>query len=330
MNERWDNAAPHRPAPETGPGSIGRPIRVSTDADVVINRVYSYWPNAWVSGETAYVFFGTEAGPRFVAVDLRTGSRLAPVPPLVTPGGTSEGWYWNADGRLYYSVGPRLLRSGEDEIVLDIAASHPGCRIWQAHSSEDGRVHSATVERITNEGPYERIGTVLQVGREQRFYGALQPLDESQISKDGAFLLIKEGDDNRIITVATGEERWIQDTDGAVGHSDMGAGIVIGEDNIHGACVMWDLLQDPPHRSELFKTWAMGHVSVRGNRVLHSNATHLALVAPSGARTELLAHGMTGDGYDYQVRANLSPCGRVAFYLTNVSGRMDAFLLPLQ
>jgi hypothetical protein len=119
---------------------------------------------------------------------------------------------------------------------------------------------------------------------------------------------------------------------GAVGHSDCGEGIVIGEDDQHGACVLWDLRQPllQEHRRELFKTWGLGHVSVRGTRCLLSGALWLSFVALDGTGTlPIAAHGMTGEGYDFQVFANLSPDGSVACFMSNAAGRMDLYLLPL-
>ena len=55
--------------------------------------------------------------------------------------------------------------------------------------------------------------------------------DECQVDKSGRWLLIKEGDGNRIIDLERGNEFAISNAAGAVGHSDMGWGYVIGEDD---------------------------------------------------------------------------------------------------
>lgn len=76
----WDERAPHRtprpPTPSTRPvtGSV-RVIQVTDDSDgPLVNRGYSYWSQAWVNGNTAYVFAGHEDGNlRFYEVDLATG-----------------------------------------------------------------------------------------------------------------------------------------------------------------------------------------------------------------------------------------------------------------
>lgn len=324
--------------PPLPPSSV--PIRVTDDRDGAIeNRVYSYWPNAWVRPDGVIVAF---VGERFFLIQPATGEvdRLG-VPRALQPyPATGEGRYWDAEGRIYLLDGPRLRRvepfAGEDVVVFDIT-NHPGCDLWQAHSSDDGATHSATVRQIVADGPYPKIGTVVYRGHSQRFYAAEGTLDESQVDASGRFVIIKETFlrggrerlDNRFLDLETGASDWLWDEEGAVGHSDCGPGFVVGEDDQIGACVRLSLL-DRSERRALFSTWNMGAVSVRRGRCLLSDATALSLVALDGSGvTPLLSHGMTGGGYDYQVHANLSPCGRVAAWVSNVAGRMDLYLFVL-
>lgn len=313
-------------------------IRVTDEQDgELLNRGYSYWPQCYVQGDEAVCFVGHADGrPRFFRVHLPTGyvTRLGSLLPYT---GTGEGWYVDAEGGLSLCDGPRLRRvhpfSGADRIVVDISDRFPNCRLWQAHSSDDARTHNATVQLIMPDGPYLNVGTIVaREDRELLFYEARGTLDESQVTSDGRFLVIKENDDNRIIRLDDGDERLLTDADGAVGHSDVGPSFVVGEDNIHGECVRWDL--DRPltseYRTHLFPTWNLGHVSVRNGRCLQSDPTHLNLVALDGAGvTPLLAHGMEAIDYDHQVHGNLSPCARVAAYVSDMAGRFDLYLLPL-
>jgi hypothetical protein len=271
--------------------------------------------------------------PRFFHVDLNTGyvERLGS---LVPYGGTGEGWYLDGLGRIYLTDGPHLhrydLAIGLDEVIFSIEQTHPGCDLWQTHSSDDGSTHSATVRQIVSDGPYPYLGTVVFRNGVQDFYPAQQALDESQVTSDGRFLLIKEGNDNRIISLdRTADYKRITDAEGALGHSDCGPSFAIGEDDQHGACVRWDF--DTMRRTELFQTWNMGHVSVRGGKCLLSNATSLALVGLNGSGlTPLIEHGMVSDGsYDTQVFGALDSSGRVATYMSNVAGRLDQYLLIL-
>lgn len=331
---------PLPPEPLTAGG--GGVIRVTDERDGdLLNRSYSYWSQCWVSDRDSsiYVFVGHADGwPRFFRLDQTTGAitRLGPMLSYsYAYQGTGEGWSWDADGWIYLCDGPLLRRvnpfTGEDLVVLDISADHPGCDLWQAHSSDDGQTHSATVRRIVDEGKYPHLGTVVSRRGQQEYYPAIGELDESIITSDGAFLLIQEGNDNRIITLETRETRWLRQDEGAVGHVDVGPGFVVGEDDAHGACVLWDLRQPltPGRRRTLFLTWNMGYVSVRAGRCLHSGDTHLSLVNLDGSGvTPLVEHG-GGAAYDERVKANLSPCGRVACWVSNLSDQMDAYLLPL-
>lgn len=333
------NVPPQAPPPAVGVPSGLRVIRVTDQSDGdVVPRMYSYWPNAWI-GDTGsvYVFAGHVDGTsRFFRVELATG-QVHRFGPLVHYTGTTEGWYWDLEGYVYLIDGSALRRvnpfTGDDRVVVDISDSQPGCVLWQAHSSDDGLTHCATVKRVVNDGPYPAIGTIAVRRGRQAFYPAQGDLDESQITPDGQFLVIKESENNRIINIDTRDTRMIYDQDGAVGHSDCGPAMLVGEDNIHGACVRWDLLGPlvPERRKELFRTWGMGHISIRGGRCLLSNETSISLVDVDGAGvTPLIDHGMTGSGYDYQVKANLDPTGRVACYMSNQGGgRMDVFLLVL-
>lgn len=327
-------APPSSPPPR--PSASPRLIPVTSAADgEFVNRMYSYWSNAFVIEDVAFIFAGHVDGrPRFFRVTLSTG-HVERYDALMGYLGTTEGWSWDAEGWIYLLNGPQLRRvnpfTGEDRLVCDISESHPGCQLWQSHSSDDGQTHSATVQQIMPDGrAYPHVGTVLCQSGRQQYFPAQGELDESQITSDGAYLIIKEDDNNRIVTVATGEERILADDDGAVGHSDCGPSYIVGEDNIHGACVFWDLRQSLTRRRELFHTWSMGHLSIRAGRCLLSDASALSLVdLENGSRTHLWDHGMVGTDYDHQVFANLDPSGRVACYLSNVSGRMDVYLVVL-
>jgi hypothetical protein len=301
-----------------------RVIPVSDASDgPLVDRFYSYWPNAWVHPQSGdiWVFAGHQDGrPRFFRVDPFTDA-VERMNWFLPYRGTTEGWYWAPTGELYLLDGPRLRRvdifTGRDQVVFDISDTHPGCDLWQAHSSDDGETHSATVREIVEYGPYPYIGTVVFRRGQQAFFDAHGRLDESQITPDGAFLIIKEDDDNRVITLDTRETRLLRDADGAVGHSDTGPGIVVGEDNHRGALVWWDLRLPlvPERKRVLLETWNLGHVSHGAGRWLRSSEGRLSLVALDGSgETPLLEHG---GGI-----ANLSPCGKVATYMVNGSVRL--------
>jgi hypothetical protein len=277
--------------------------------------------NAWISGQTAYVFAGSVAsgGPQFFGVDLATGavSHMGQMVPYI---GETEFWYWTPDGWVMIGVGSHLHRvnpfTGDDEIVLDISATHPGHTLDQWHSSDNGTTHSATVK----DPSYQKVGTVTMHNGKQDYWPKVGVLDESQVRRDGRGVCIKEnGDDNRYIDLDTRETTWLRDHQRAIGHSDCGPDYVVGEADKPdpGGCVIWyfDRLNSGP--TFLFPTLNLGYVSTRGGRCLHSGDTHLSLIdLQTGAATPILEHGAhAGNDYDLRVKANLDPSGRIATYM---------------
>jgi hypothetical protein len=332
--------SPEPPAPtEPVPGGR-RVIRVTDPSDGrLINRGYAYHSQVFYREQTgsAFLFAGHEGGmPRFFEVHLASGavSRLGSLINFVSEG---EGWYWDRHGFVYLHSGPRLHRINpfavhDDTVVMDISATHPGCRLWQCHSSDDGRAHSGTVQRIVADGPYVKLGTVVQLPDRQEFFGAEGDLDESHISACGLFVVIEEGHNNRIYNFETGGgPTRISNAEGALAHIDMGHGFMVGEDDQRGACT-WINLRNIHERRVLHETWGMGHVSVRNGRCLLSNDSGIYLVPMDGSRQleKVADHGMVGSGYDYQVHANLDPTGRLGAWLSNHgSDRLDLDLMVL-
>lgn len=295
--------------------------------------------NAWIQDGTAYVFAGSRntGGPLFFGVSLASGhvTSLGARIPYV---GETEFWYWMPDGTVMIAEGPRLHRvdpfSGRDEVVMD-ASGIPGTHmIDQWHSSDDGGTHSATLKNAD----YQKFGTVTMHRGKLDPWPAMGVLDESQVSRDGRFVVIKEnrgtGDDNRIINLDTRETKWLRDQERAIQHSDCGPDYVVGEADKPdpGACVLWQLdrLNESPRI--LFLTTNQGYVSTRAGKCLWSNDTHLSLVALDGSGvTPLIEHGEDvrpnePGYYDRRPKANLSPCGRVATYMVN--GQVKLLVLP--
>lgn len=338
--------------PSTTPTAGVRVIKVTDERDgLLLNRGYSYYPQAWIDADgTVYVFCGHEDGvPRFFAVDLATGS-VTRMDVRLPYGGTSEGWYWDREGRIYLLDGPRLRRvhpfSSGDEIVFDISAAHLGCDLWQAHSSDDGQTHSATVRRIVETGSYPKIGTIVDGNSLRQYIEAVGELDESQLTSDGGRVIIKETIDGLLINRIVNEfgERRVTNAEGAVGHSDAGSNILVGEwspqhSEAEGQCVIWDLVAMT--RRELFKTDNMGHVSIRNGLCLLSDSHSLSLVPlydySDSSPQRIIDHGMVNPyppddprSYDFQVFASLDHTASVVTYMSNVAGRMDLYLLVLK
>ena len=223
---------------------------------------YSYWRNVnnHTGGDTMYIVLGFDrnrggAGPSLIAYD-KTVDHVQNLGPLFSAESpysysTTEGWYFSATSasRLYaflpgnatlrrYDV---LSRQFEATPALDLATCprpsvcpNDAAFIFQPHSSDDDRVHSATVQNAA----FQRLGCV--VFDSSRFVyvpiRAGYALDECHIDKSGRWLLVLETQvdgklDNRVVDVATGIETALTDAAGALGHLDTGFGYAIGADN---------------------------------------------------------------------------------------------------
>ena len=239
--------------------------------DCVLSVGYSYWSNInnHVGSDTMLVFLGLErrrggGGPTLFSFNKRTGETqnlgalFSPDSPYSWA--TGEGWYFSASQptTLYMNDGPRMLRydvlsHAMSEVYNVQSLLGAGRVIWQMHSSNDDHVHSATVK---DSGSYKELGCVAFDDRRPNlptFVAAKGDYDECQIDKSGRYLVVKEnvdgrnGEDNRIIDLQTGAETLFLDENGAAGHSDLGYGYMVAEDNFNampGAVRVWQLGQD--------------------------------------------------------------------------------------
>jgi hypothetical protein len=239
--------------------------------DCVLSVGYSYWSNInnHVGSDTMLIFLGLErrrggGGPTLFSFNKKTGETqnlgalFSPDSPYSWA--TGEGWYFSASQptTLYMNDGPRMLRydvmsHGMSEVYNVERLLGAGRVIWQMHSSNDDHVHSATVK---DSGSYKELGCVAYDDRRPNlptFVAAKGDYDECQIDKSGRYLVVKEnvdgrnGEDNRIIDLQTGAETLFLDENGAAGHSDLGYGYMVAEDNFNampGAVRVWQLGQD--------------------------------------------------------------------------------------
>jgi hypothetical protein len=224
-------------------------------ADCVTAVGYSYWSNInnHTGRDTLLVFLGLErrrggGGPTLFSYNKRTGETQN-VGPLFSPDspfswGNGEGWYFSATlpTTMYLNDGPRMLRYDVESralaTVFDASAQFPNTILWQLHSSNDDRVHSAT---LRNASSFDMLGCIVhdEAAGRASFFAKRGDFDECQIDKSGRWLVIKEnidgqqGEDNRVIDLATGQEQILTDPNGAGGHSDIGFGVMVAEDNYH-------------------------------------------------------------------------------------------------
>jgi hypothetical protein len=239
--------------------------------DCVLSVGYSYWSNInnHAGSDTMLVFLGLErrrggGGPTLFSFNKRTGEtqNLGPLFSSDSPysWATGEGWYFSASQAttLYMNDGPRMLRydvvsHAMSQVYNVESLLGAGRVIWQMHSSNDDHVHSATVK---DSGTYKELGCIAYDDRRPNlptFVAAKGDYDECQIDKSGRYLVVKEnvdgrnGEDNRIIDLQTGGETVFLDENGAAGHSDLGYGYMVAEDNFNampGAVRVWQLGQD--------------------------------------------------------------------------------------
>ena len=255
--------------------------------DCVLSVGYSYWSNInnHAGSDTMLIFLGLErrrggGGPTLFSFNKRTGETKN-VGPLFSSDSpyswaTGEGWYFSASQptTLYMNDGPRMLRfdvltHAMSEVYNVESLLGAGRVIWQMHSSNDDHVHSATVK---DSSTYQELGCIAYDDRRPNvptFIAARGNYDECQIDKSGRYLVIKQnedgrnGEDNRIVDLQTGAETLFLDENGAAGHSDLGYGYMVAEDNFNpmpGAVRVWQLGQDLSGSDQ-------GHIAGQGTLV---------------------------------------------------------------
>jgi len=348
---------------------------------------YSYWRNInnHVGSDTMLIVLGLDrqrggGGPTLFSYNKNNGQtqNLGPLFSADSPysWASGEGWYFSASQRnaLYMNDGYSLMRydvvTHAMQKVFDVR-DHLGAdrRIWQVHSSNDDNVHSATVK----DGSYNDVGCVAynqSTGR-ATYIARKGDYDECQIDKSGRWLLVKEnvdgrnGEDNRIIDLQSGAEQIFYDEEGAAGHSDLGYGYLVAEDNMYnqpGAVRVWQFGQDVHAAGQGTLVYALtkwegggvGHVShanakagtpINQQMVCSSNAyrdnlprvneivcyrldgsMNTLIVAPN--MTDLNASGGGSDDYSKRPKGNLDPTGEYFIWTSNIgTNRNDAFIV---
>jgi hypothetical protein len=383
--------------PSRGPFTFPAPYRTAGirltnasdcgGADCVGYVGYSYWRNInnHAGSDTMLVVLALDrsrggGGPTLFSVNKATDA-VTVVGPLFDDASdwswsTAEGWYFSATrpSALYVFGGPRLYRydvlSRQFETVFDVSGrfgSHTS--LWQAHSSQDDRVHSATLR--SNAGGDLGCVVYREDTRQLSLHESGGDFDECQVDRSGRWLLIKEnvdgrhGEDNRIIDLQSGAETLFLDEAGAAGHSDSGFGYMVAEDNWHdlpGAVRLWTFGQPlpgaPPQGRLVYHTtdWgtSLGHLSHTnavagppGSQIAcGSNAGRAALprageivcfrldgslevLVVAPVMTSLNAAG-GGDDYAKQPKGNLDVTGQYFIWTSNAGGnRLDAFLVKV-
>jgi hypothetical protein len=356
-------------------------------ADCVFPVGYSYWRNInnHAGSDTMLIFLALKGqGPTLFTYNKRTGEtrNAGRLFDGNSPYGASNGerWYFSASKpqALYIEDGPRMVRydviARSAQTIYDVRDHLGGDKyIWQMHSSNDDRVHSATVRSSSN---YAMLGCGVywEDTRQYRFFPAVGDFDECQVDKSGNWLVIKENvdnqynEDNRIIDLQTGAEQIYYDQEGAAGHSDVGHGYIVGEDDRYAgaphAVRVWRFDQDKNASGQgrvvyHLPGWinpGLGHLAHSNSRpgvaldqqvACSSNADrqntprvneivcyrldgslNTLIVAPN--MTDLNASGGGSDDYTKRPKGNLDVTGEYFIWTSNMGGsRADAFIVRI-
>lgn len=347
---------------------------------------YSYWRNTnnHVGQDRMLVLVGLKkgnggAGPSIIAYNKQT-DQVEPLGPIFNSSDSlstsnAEGFYFSGTlpHALYVIKNSTLYRydvmTRQYDEVFD-ANDHLGNGhvIWQAHSSDDDRVHSATLK---SSGNYSDKGCVVyrEDTNQLHYFPKIGAFDECQIDRSGKWLVIKEnvdnrrGEDNRIINMETLHERVLLDEDGAGGHSDLGHGYMVAADNWANEAntqMLWDFEDNQLRGTRLYYNHDWGRQAPA--HVSHTNS--IAGVAPehqyacgSSANSQTSVHAneiicfgladddetlvvapvMTdinasggGDFYGKSPKGNLDVTGQYFIWTSNMRGsRLDVFMVKV-
>jgi len=357
----------------------------STDCngnDCVNYLGYSYWRNInnHIGQDSMLVLVGLDRneggpGPSLFQYNKLT-DRVDNLGPLFESShplswASGEGWYFSASNptALYVNDQQKLQRYDviRDTFTTVFSASlfGSGRYLWQFHSSADDNVHSATLRSTSD---YAMLGCVVYFENtgQSRYYPRRGQYDECQVDKSGKWLLIKEnvdskdGEDNRIVNLVTGQERVLLDRDGAGGHSDLGFGYMVAADNWASAAntiKLWNfnsatLQGKSVYQNNAWQVSAPDHIThsntrpdlapeqqyACGSSLNQINAAHANEIICFGLdgdnQTLVVAPVMTnayaGDAYTIAPKGNLDPTGRYFIWTSNAgSSRMDVFMVKV-
>jgi hypothetical protein len=352
--------------------------------DCVNYAGYSYWRNMnnHIGMPSMLIFIGLDrhkggVGPKLFELQKDTG-QVTDLGPLFPSShslswATGEGWYFSATmpTTMYLNEGSRIVRfdviTEEMQTVVDLA-QHLGAGYLptQMQSSDNDRVHSATVRHSSN---FEALGCMAYEEATQRYhyFPVERDFDECQVDRSGEWLLIKanldgaNGEDNLIINLKTGHQRVLLDRDGAAGHSDMGHGYMIAADNWASDAntwKLWDFSQSTLKGERVYhnKNWDvfapahLSHTNARAgltpqqqfacgssvNRGAGPHANEIVCFNLNGTTSTVVvaptmtSHDAAGGGNDYArfSKGNLDVTGQYFLWTSNLgSSRLDAFIV---
>jgi hypothetical protein len=349
---------------------------------------YSYWRNInnHVGQDSMLIVVGLDSDAGGAGFSLlrynKTTEKLDMLGPVfagtrVATNVTGEDIYFSGTRPtiVYVAQGSELLRvdvlTKAVEVAFDAAPKYGSdTYLWQHHSSDDDLVHSASL-RVESTGATLGCLVYREGSDEFRLFEPQGDFDECQVDRSGKWLIIKDnidsaqGEDNRIIDLETGAETNLLDQQGAGGHSDLGYGVLVAEDNwnnLPGAVRAWGLGQSPllgpvVYHESAWRSDGSSHISYtsarpstvrarnsevacqstvargqfnRGSEIFCyrlDGSLDVMVVAP--VMTDLDAAG-GGDDYAKSPKGNLDVTGRYFIWTSNAGGnRLDAFLVKI-
>jgi Bacterial Ig domain/Thrombospondin type 3 repeat len=371
-------------------GTAGVRLTNATDcggADCVDAVGYSYYRNInnHTGSNEMLIFLGLDrsrggAGPTLFRYDKLT-DQVTNAGPLFDSASalsshSGEGWYFSGTQptKMYVNSDSRMLRydvlTHQLETVFDVAPQYGSDKyIWQMHSSDDDRVHSATLRTSPT---WEMLGCVVYKEdlRQFSYFPKLGDFDECHVDKSGRWLVILDNVDRlydvemRIIDLTTNTERLVWDQNGAAAHLDTGYGYLVGADNwnpLPNAELLWDFSLNPLSGRMVWHT--MDWSAAAPNHITHGNARpgvpaaqqyacgsgasrvdaawaneiicfpldgSLRVLVVAPVMTDLNATGGGGDDYNKLPKGNLDVTGQYFIWTSNTGGnRLDAFIVKV-
>jgi hypothetical protein len=274
------------------------------------------------------------------------------------PGAEDAIWSGVDPDAIYGHDGLKLwsydVAAGVYTLIKDFGPELSPCELWQMSRSLDDNVFAFTLKRSG-----KPIGYIAWRRNTNTLYKVdAQNLDEVQVDKTGQYLIVKQdpgsgsgsGIEVRIINLITRSVENLTDgtPDYAPGHSDNGAGFIVGGDNWQNRFTYRRL--DTPHQMhsviEFGQDWSVGsHVSMLADGdqwLLVSTFVANGLASGRVFRNELLMVAVDGSRrvrrlahvhseyreYWDAPRGNISRDGRYAVFTSNwgSSDRRDVFI----
>lgn len=250
---------------------------------------------------------------------------------------TGEGIYFSVNRHdiLYVPLDNSLIAvnvfTGDRTIIWESEY-----KLWQMHSNYNENIHSATLK----DNNYRIIGWAVFNGHTLWKFPLNGTPDECQIDKSGEWLLIKENNYNRIIHVASGEEKRIENLEGAVGHSDNGFGCTLGENDYSSLAGALDMIDFASLRKmNMYSTgiWNMGYCSFTNAKPGPIAEQFCLITTPdqlikvslngSGAGVVVCPNLTQSQSYEHRPKANLCPLGEYAVWTAFVDGSLNAYVV---